>query len=648
MEESIVADKRIAPYGSWKSPITSDMIVAGQVRISEARLDGASVYWLEARPAEAGRCVIVQRDPDGTTRDRVPDPYNVRTRVHEYGGGAYDVADGTLYFSNFADNRLYTQQAISQPVPLTPESSYRYADLEIDRGRNRLLCVREDHSNPDREAVNTLVAIDLTDGSNQSVLVSGNDFYSSPRLSPEGDRLAWLTWCHPNMPWDGTELWVGDVEQDGTVANPRQVAGGKSESIFQPEWSPNGVLYFTSDRTEWWNLYRLSDGGPEPVTEVEGEIGVPHWVFGLSRYAFLSDNSLLCAIQQQGRTNLAVVDLQSCAITPIESRYTNIGSVRASRDNAIFVGCSPHEESKVVRVDIGTGAQEVVGQAGSLHIAEGYISTAEPIEFPTENGLTAHAFFYPPANQDYAAPPDERPPLIVHSHGGPTGAASDCYDPSIQFWTSRGFALVDVNYGGSTGYGRAYRQRLNGQWGIVDVDDCVNAARDLVKQGRVDPERLIIVGGSAGGYTTLCALTFRDAFKAGASYFGIGDLTPFVTDTHKFESRYLDTLIGPYPECRQLYYERSAINFTDQLSCPVIIFQGLEDKVVPPNQAELMVEALRAKKLPFAYVPFEGEGHGFRRAENIKRTLDAELYFYSRIFDFDLPDPVEPVTIENL
>jgi dipeptidyl aminopeptidase/acylaminoacyl peptidase len=312
------------------------------------------------------------------------------------------------------------------------------------------------------------------------------------------------------------------------------------------------------------------------------------------------------------------------------------------------VGCSPHEESKVVRVDIGTGAQEVVGQAGSLHIAEGYISTAEPIEFPTENGLTAHAFFYPPANQDYAAPPDERPPLIVHSHGGPTGAASDCYDPSIQFWTSRGFALVDVNYGGSTGYGRAYRQRLNGQWGIVDVDDCVNAARDLVKQGRVDPERLIIVGGSAGGYTTLCALTFRDAFKAGASYFGIGDLTPFVTDTHKFESRYLDTLIGPYPECRQLYYERSAINFTDQLSCPVIIFQGLEDKVVPPNQAELMVEALRAKKLPFAYVPFEGEGHGFRRAENIKRTLDAELYFYSRIFDFDLPDPVEPVTIENL
>jgi dipeptidyl aminopeptidase/acylaminoacyl peptidase len=624
------------------------MIVSGQVRIGDAQIDGTSVYWLEARPAEAGRSVIVQREADGQIHDRTPAPFNVRTRVHEYGGGAYVAAEGTLYFSHFADNRLYVQSPSSQPVPLTPESAYRYADLEVDRRRNRLLCVREDHTNPDREAVNTLVAIDLDDGSNQAILASGNDFYSSPRLSPGGDRLAWLTWCHPNMPWDGTELWLGDLAEGGTISNARQVAGGKSESIFQPEWSPDGVLYFTSDRTDWWNLYRLKGSTIEQVTDVEGEIGVPQWVFGLSRYAFLSDAAALCAIQQEGRSRLAVVDLTSGAVALQQTRYTNIGSVHALSERAIFVGCSPREVSKVVQFDVTTGAEEVIGEAGSLSIPEGFISIPEPIEFPTENGLTAHAFYYPPTNEEYDAPAGERPPLIVHSHGGPTGAASDCLDPSIQFWTSRGFGLVDVNYGGSTGYSRTYRQRLNGEWGIVDVDDCVNAATYLIEQGKADPDRLIIVGGSAGGYTTLCALTFRDTFKAGASYYGIGDLTPFVTDTHKFESRYLDTLIGPYLQCQELYHQRSAINFTDQLSCPVIIFQGLDDKVVPPNQAELMVEALRAKKLPFAYVPFEGEGHGFRKAENIKHALDAELYFYSRIFGFDLPDMEAPVTIENL
>jgi dipeptidyl aminopeptidase/acylaminoacyl peptidase len=544
----MVAQKQIAPYGSWTSPITSDMIVAGQVRISDARTDGADVYWLEARPAEAGRCVIVRRDSDGQTRDCTPPPFNVRSRVHEYGGGAYSVVDGTIYFSNFTDNRLYTQRAPSEePIPLTPESAYRYADFELDRHRNRLLCVREDHSDPDREAVNTLVAVDLADGSRQSVLVSGNDFYSSPRLSPPGDRLAWLTWGHPNMPWDGTELWVGDIAADGSIAKARQVAGGKSEAIFQPEWSPNGVLYFTSDRSDWWNLYRL-----------QGD--------GLSRYAFLSDSSLLCAIQQHGRSRLAVVDLTSRALTPVETGYTNIGSVRALPQGAVFVGCSPRDESKVVRIDVSTGTEEVIGEAGTLELDEHYISMPEPIEFPTEQGLTAHAFFYPPTNPEYDSPTGELPPLIVHTHGGPTGAVGDCLDPSLQFWTSRGFALVDVNYGGSTGYGRSYRQRLNGQWGVVDVDDCDNAARFLAEQGRVDPERLIIVGGSAGGYTTLCALTFRDTFKAGASYFGIGDLTPFVTDTHKFESRYLDSLIGPYPERQDLYYQRSALNFTDQLS----------------------------------------------------------------------------------
>jgi dipeptidyl aminopeptidase/acylaminoacyl peptidase len=450
------------------------------------------------------------------------------------------------------------------------------------------------------------------------------------------------------MPWDGTELWVGELRSEGSLEHLERVTGSVDESVLQPEWSPDGSLYFVSDRTGWWNLYHWFDGKIEPLCEMKVDFGRPQWVFGMSSYAFESAGCIICAYTEQGIWHLASLDTSTGKIESIETPYTDIFSLRASPDLAVFIAGSPTEPSSIVRLDLATRQVEVLRRSSSVKVDSEYLSIPRAIEFPTENGLTAHAFFYAPRNRDYIGPSGKRPPLLVVSHGGPTSATSTTLSWAVQYWTSRGIAVLDVNYGGSTGYGREYRQRLNGQWGVVDVDDCVNGARYLAKIGEADGNRLAICGGSAGGYTTLCALTFREIFKAGASYFGLSDLEAFVKDTHKFESRYLDQLIGPYPEARDLYRERSPIHFVDHISCPMIFFQGLEDEVVPPNQAELIVEALREKGLPVAYVVFEDEQHGFRRAKNIKRSLDAELYFYSKIFSFDVADPVEPVQIENL
>jgi dipeptidyl aminopeptidase/acylaminoacyl peptidase len=640
-----------APYGSWKSPITSDLIVSAVVGLGQAVLDGGDIYWIEQRPTEGGRNVVVQRTPDGQTIERTPTPFNARTRVHEYGGAAFSVHNGTLYFSNFTDQQLYRQEGDTPPQPLTHEENLRYADGVIDAARDRLICIREDHRQEGQkavnEAVNTVVSIDLASGDTQ-VLVSGNDFYSSPRLSPDGTRLAWLTWTHPNMPWDGTELWTGELQTDGSLGHTFRVAGGKDESLFQPAWSPDGILYFISDRTDWWNLYRFRNGQIEPLCEKAAEFGLPHWAFGMSTYAFVSAERIICSYTENGTWHLASLDTQTKQLEEISTPYTSISGVHVSSSTLVFSAGSPTEAASIVQLNLDSQQRTVLRRSSDLALDEGYLSRPQAIEFPTEQGRTAHALFYPPCNQDYTASPDERPPLLVKSHGGPTAAAGSTLSLGIQYWTSRGVAVLDVNYGGSTGYGRAYRQRLNGQWGIVDVDDCANGARYLVERGEVDGKRLAITGGSAGGYTTLCALTFRDVFGAGASHYGISDLEVLARDTHKFESRYLDSIVGPYPEQQAIYQERSPIHSTDRLSCPLIVFQGLEDKVVPPNQAELMVAALRAKGLPVAYVPFEGEQHGFRRAENIKRALDGELYFYSRIFGFELADKVEPVEIENL
>jgi dipeptidyl aminopeptidase/acylaminoacyl peptidase len=640
-----MAEPKVAPYGSWKSPITPDLIVSGMVWLGQIALDGDDIYWVEQRPSEGGRNVVVRRAPDGQIADVTPLGFNARTTVHEYGGGAYVVADGTVYFSNFADQRVYRQNRGSAPRPITPAGDLRYADGAIDRWRGRMICVREDHTGAGA-AINSLVALPLDGEGAAEVLVQGNDFYSSPRLSPDGSRLAWLTWSHPNMPWDGCEVWIGTVAADGSLGRAERVAGGEEESIFQPEWSPGDVLHFVSDRTGWWNLYRGERAAP--LYPMEAEFGLPQWVFGMQTYGFASASRIVCVYESKGTDHLATLDTDSGTFEPIEAPYIVFGQPVVAPSYVVFIGGSPTESTAIVRLDLATRRSEVLRRSSALTIDPGYISIPQAIEFPTEGGLTAYAFFYRPHNRDYVAPPGERPPLLVMSHGGPTGATSATFNLYKQYWTSRGFAVLDVNYGGSTGYGRAYRQRINGQWGLVDMNDCANGARYLAQRGEVDGNRLAITGGSAGGYTTLCALTFRDEFKAGASHFGISDLEVFAKDTHKFESGYLDRLVGPYPQRKDLYYERSPIHFTNRLECPVILFQGLEDKVVPPNQAELMVEALRAKGLPVAYVAFAGEQHGFRKAENIKHAFDGEFYFYSRVFGFEPADPIAPVPIENL
>jgi len=636
-----------APYGSWESPITTDLIVAGTVGLQEASCDGADTYWIESRPTEGGRSVLVRRDQNGRIADVTPAPFNVRTRVHEYGGGAYTVADRVAYCSNFDDNLVYRHEDGKAATAITTDSALRYADFAFDRRRNRIICVQEDHMGAG-EAVNSLVSLSANGQLESSILVSGNDFYSSPSVSPDGLQLAWLTWNHPNMPWDGTELWIADVAETGTLSNQRLIAGGPEESIFQPQWSPDGVLYFVSDRSNWWNIYRYADGRVACVLEKEAEFGLPQWVFGMSTYTFTGPSEIVCVYNMNGVWHLGEVDVNAGALRRVETLYTQMSGLCAIGGSAVLTAGSPTHAWSVVRFHPGGEEFEILRKSSDTVIDEEYLSLPEAVEFPTEGGMTAHGFFYAPRNHDYDAAPSDRPPLVVFTHGGPTAATSTTMNLSIQYWTSRGFAVFDVNYGGSTGYGRAYRQRLNGNWGLVDVSDCTNGALYLVERGDVRADQLAIRGGSAGGYTTLAVLTFRDAFAAGASYFGVSDIELLAKETHKFESRYMDSMVGPYPEARDLYAARSPLHFTERLSCPVIFFQGLDDKIVLPNQAEMMVQALRKKGVPVAYVPFAGEGHGFRQAQNIKRSLEAELYFYARIFGIELADRVESVQIDNL
>ena len=645
-----MTQKLIAPYGSWKSPITATAIASESFGLAQVAIDGDNLYWTETRPWEGGRSVIVRQSADGEKSDVTPAGFNVRNRVHEYGGGAFTVHDGTVYFTNDSDQRVYAQRPGEAPAPLTGDGGRRYADLEVDQRNNRILCVCEDHSEPDVEPTNSVVAISIEGGEIETI-AEGNDFYSSPRVSPDGDRVCWLAWDHPNMPWDETELWVDDVDEDGTTANARLVAGDAGESIGEPLWSPDGTLYFVSDRTGWWNLYRW-DGGDSStnICPMEAEFTGPQWQFGGARYGFASADDLICSYTQDGFWHIARIDTRSGVLEPFDLPFTDLarGALKVGNGWAAFISGSPTQPKSVVKLDLQTGAHMVVVESSSLDVDASYFSVPEGIEFPTEGGQTAHAFYYPPNNPDFEAPTGEQPPMIVISHGGPTGATSATLDLETQFWASRGFAVLDVNYGGSTGYGTEYRRRLNGSWGIVDIDDCVNGALHAASSGRADGDRLIVRGSSAGGYTTLACLAFRDVFKAGASHYGIGDLETLARDTHKFESRYLDSLIGPYPAERDVYVQRSPIHYVDDITCPVILFQGLEDEIVPPSQAETMMEAVKRKGIPVAYVPFEGEQHGFRKAESIEAALHSELYFYSQVFGFELAEQVDPVPIHNL
>ena len=654
----------VAPYGTWTSPISAQTVAAQGLRLGYPALDGDDVYWLEGRPHEGGRNALVKRGAHGDITDVTPRDHNVRSRVHEYGGGAYVVSNGIAYYSNFIDQRIYRLAAsganlkgLPHSGPITPEGKWFYADAAIDERRQRLICVREDHSKGDHEPLTTLVSIRLDDEPNAGdVIAFGYDFYSTPRLSPDGSRLAWLSWRHPQMPWDGTELWVARVTEAGTLDSPELIAGGPHESIFQPGWSPDGVLYFASDRTGWWSLYKCEVGSEKcevaPVlwqSVDEAEFGRPQWMFGWATWAFADARHMVVSYAQRGRWRLATVDTEAGTLKNVPTDLEPLEWLTATPTHAIYMAASPDTPSTVVKTNLQTGGTEIFRSSSTLELDRRHISIPEAIEFPTEGGLTAHAFYYPPRNAQFTALPSDRPPLIAISHGGPTTQTKAALDLQVQYWTSRGFAVVDVNYGGSSGYGREYRERLNWQWGIVDVDDNINAARYLVEQGKADPDRLIIRGGSAGGYTTFAALVFHpEMFGAGAGYYGVSDVEALAKDTHKFESRYLDTLIGPYPEMKDLYRERSPIHFIDRLSCALILFQGLEDKVVPPDQSERMADAVREKGLPVAYIAFEGEQHGFRKADTIIRCLEAELYFYGAVFKFPPAGPLTSITIDNL
>ena len=646
-----MTEKIAAPFGSWTSPITAESLTGAVIGIKEPGTDVDAIYWLENRPSEKGRSTLI-RLRDGVTTELTPNPFDVRTRVHEYGGGSWIATNGIVLASNGSDGRIYrvTKDALT---PITAEGPWRYADFLIDTHHDRIIAVREDHSLEGIEPINTLVQLEL-DGPNDDggqVIISGTDFVASAALSPDGSQLSWLQWNHPNMPWDGCELWYADVAEDGTLSNIHEVTGGLAESIVRPRWNTNGLPVFASDRTGWWQLYAdRGEDGILPIMEpTEAEFAQPQWVFGMSTWDFTADGRVVAAWNQDGAWHLGRLDVAMTPIHEYDLPFTSISEVHVqpSTNTVIFYGASPTDVGGLVQLDIETGEWHFLRKSSMEEIDPAYISVPQAISWTSEDGSAAYGFYYPPTNKDYTGPADELPPLIVESHGGPTSQTSSTLSLKRQFWTSRGFAILDVNYGGSTGYGRDYRNGLQGTWGIVDVADCVTGAEYLADQGLVDPARLAIRGGSAGGFTTLAALTTTQIFAVGVSYFGIGDLEAMARDTHKFESRYLDGLVGPYPEAKEIYIERSAVHHVDRLEAAMLLLQGLEDKVVPPNQATMMAEAVRAKGLPVSHIEYEGEGHGFRQASTIQHSTLAELAFFGSVFGFTPADDVPGIDVVN-
>jgi dipeptidyl aminopeptidase/acylaminoacyl peptidase len=645
------------PYGTWPAHVDAQTLARiPATRFSVVDVRGGSVRWTESRAAENGRTVVVEWS-DGTIVDVTPTGCNARTRVHEYGGGAVWTHDDTVFFSEFADSRVYrVDRPGATPVPVTPQPSaphaLRYADGRATPDGAVVVCVRERHEAD--EVANELIAFPADGSAPPQVIASGHDFYAAPRIDADGRRLAWLSWDHANMPWDGTELWLADLAPDGSLSGERLVAGGRDESIFDPQWSPDGVLHFCSDRTGWWNLYRAEPGGGDrPLTSLDdGEIGYPAWAFGMHRYAFLDEGRIACVVTRRAVDSLELLDPATGHLEPAGLAWTayEAGAFAAGADGELaFAAASPTESETLSRWKADVGGEDVLRRSFEAHFPPGSISIPRAIEFPTGDGDAAHAFFYPPTNPGFAGPDGELPPLRVICHGGPTAHSPPFFDPEVQFFTQRGIGVVDVNYRGSSGYGRAYRRLLDGRWGEIDWQDCVTAARFLAAEGDADLDRTWVEGGSAGGYVVFCSLAFDPtAFAAGVSLFGVADVEALALETHKFESRYLDKLIGPYPERADLYRERSPVHFTDRLERPLLLLQGLDDKVVLPDQAEMMAEALDRKGIPYAYLAFEGEGHGFRREENIRRTIEATLGFVGRIFGFDPAGDLEPLEIAHL
>ncbi len=635
-----------APYGSWGSSISSEVLVDDAVRFGGIALDGDALYWIEARPGEGGRGVVCQMTEAGLLEDVTPEGHSARSRVHEYGGGAFAVAGGSVYFVDDSSQQIFVQHAGASPKAITGKAGCRFGNLVVDARRRRLIAIAEQH-HADREPENFIVSVAIDAPHDQIVLARGHDFYAAPALSPDGAQCAFISWDHPDMPWDSTSLWLADVADDGSLENPLAIAGGPNESAIEPRFSLKGELWFVADGSGFWNLYRWHDKKRVAVHEDAAEYGRAPWLLGASNYAILDTGQVVAIRESKGRSSLVLIDPLTGVATELPLPYTEMTSLRVNQHHAFFVGAAPLESQALVRLDLIGGHLTVLRHASRIALAAEQISSAEPISFAS-GGVTAHGFFYAPRNPHYVGPVGERAPLLVLSHGGPTSSTSDGLDPAIQYWTSRGFAVVDVNYRGSTGYGRAYRQALAGAWGVADVEDCVNAALYLAQRGDVDARRLAIRGGSAGGFTTLCALAFRDVFAAGASHYGIGDLEALARDTHKFESRYLERLIGPYPAAVEVYRARSPIHHLEGFTSPLLLLQGAEDRVVPPEQSRAMYQAVRARGVPVAYLEFEGEQHGFRRAANIRRSVEAELYFYGQVFGILPADDLEPVAIANM
>lgn len=623
----------ISSYGTWESVFTPSTIASTPIAPLDLKLHNDTLYWLESRPLEQGRVTIVQQAPEGRL-ELLPAPYSAISQVHEYGGGSWALVGTKVFFTNFADQQIYCL-ADNNIKQITHAPGLRFANLTPDPLQPRLYAVCENH-NDEANPINTLVAINIgTNSGDITTIASGADFYASPSASPCGRHLAWISWCHPQMPWDGTCLEVAEIGSDGQPKNIQTPAGGTEESIFQPAWSPQGQLHFVSDNSGWWNLYRLNDQKITALAPMHNEFGLPLWNFAMCTYAFLSADRIVCTYLDKGQSQLAIIDAQG--LHKIENNCSTINQIQAQGNKIAFLAGYPDSTPEIVSQNVDQVSTETSNRIAIARHSFGknFISTPEAIEFPTSDNSTAHAFFYPPVNPNFMAPKNSKPPLLVMLHGGPTAAASADLNFKQQFWTSRGFAVIDINYRGSTGYGRAYRNQLRKKWGIYDVDDCVAAVHYLVEQQRVNPDKVCIRGGSAGGYTVLAALTFTDTFKAGASYYGIGNLESLAKDTHKFESHYMDSLIGTYPEEKQVYKERSPLFSANQISCPVIFFQGQEDKIVPPEQAQQMVQALHANGTPHAYISFAHEQHGFRRAENIQIALLNELAFFGWTFEFE-------------
>jgi dipeptidyl aminopeptidase/acylaminoacyl peptidase len=623
--------KTVAPYGTWASPIDVETLArAGSVwrRFEQPEPTAGGVWWLESR-AEEDRTVAVFKPRGGDPLDATPAGFSVRTKVHEYGGGAAWLgANGALVFSNAADGRLYRQDAPArEPVALTPEGPFRYADGCVTPDGATIVCVRESHLGG--EPVNELVALPADGAAPPRTLASGADFYAFPRVSADGRALAWIAWSHPLLPFEGTELCMAELAPDGTPGRVRRVAGGQDEAIFQPAWSPDGVLHFVSDRTSWWNLYREQNGAVAAIAPTDGEIGWPLWRLGLSTYAFLADGRIACLLNRRGEQRLVLVDPDAGRIEDARLRYSAYAPhLRGGGDRLAFVAATPTEAPAVVELHLPTGQVDVVRRSLTDDLPAGWISAPELVEVPTGDGEVAYARFYPPANPDFEAPAGELPPVLVRAHGGPTSQSSGGLDPEVQLLTSRGFAFVDVDYRGSTGYGRAYRDRLRGGWGVLDPGDCVAALRHLAAAGRVDQSRAIVLGGSAGGYATLCALGFHDAFAGGISLYGIANLETWDRETHKFESRYTERLAGPRSEAD--WANRSPLHAADRFSAPTLLLHGLDDLIVRPAESERMATALRAAGQAVTYLEFAGEGHGFRRADTLRRVHEATLEFIAR------------------